>query len=90
VKQASKRAPRAAATILIENTAGMGTAVGAPGRSRRDSKRGCGTYRSGRAWIRRTFLGGRGYDIKSEGGLASTIGQIYGAIGSRTCHDSHE
>jgi len=26
-----------------------------------------------------------GYDIKSEGGLASTIGQIDGAIGLETC-----
>ncbi len=80
VKQASKRAPMGGLRILIENTAGMGTAVGA-------RLEEVGAILAG---LRNLPVGGcldtahlfaAGYDIKSEGGLASTIGQIDGAIG---------
>jgi deoxyribonuclease-4 len=80
VKQASKRAPMGELRILIENTAGMGTAVG----SRLEE---IGEILAGlrglpvEACLDTTHLFAAGYDIKSEGGLASTIGQIESTIG---------
>jgi deoxyribonuclease-4 len=80
VKQASKRAPMGDLRILIENTAGMGTAVG----SRLEE---VGEILAGlrglpvEACLDTTHLFAAGYDIKSEGGLSSTIGQIDGMIG---------
>jgi deoxyribonuclease-4 len=80
VKQASKRAPMGGLRILIENTAGMGTAVG----SRLEE---IGEILAGlrglpvEACLDTAHLFAAGYDIKSEGGLASTIGQIESTIG---------
>jgi len=80
VKQASKRAPMGGLRILIENTAGMGTAVG----SRLEE---VGEILAGlrglpvEACLDTAHLFAAGYDIKSEGGLASTIGQIDSTIG---------
>jgi deoxyribonuclease-4 len=80
VKQASKRAPMGDLRILIENTAGMGTAIG----SRLEE---VGEILAGlrglpvEACLDTTHLFAAGYDIKSEGGLASTIGQIETTIG---------
>src|ERR1700730_9407700 len=80
VKQASKRAPMSDLRILIENTAGMGTAVG----SRLEE---VGEILAGlrglpvEACLDTTHLYAAGYGIKSEGGLASTIGQIESTIG---------
>ena len=80
VKQASKRAPMGDLRILIENTAGMGTAIG----SRLEE---VGEILAGlrglpvEACLDTTHLFAAGYDIKSEGGLASTIGQIESTIG---------
>src|ERR1700674_1360991 len=80
VKQASKRAPMGELRILIENTAGMGTALG----SRLEE---VGEILAGlRGWpvkacLDTAHLFAAGYDIKSEGGLASTIGQIESTIG---------
>jgi len=80
VKQASKRAPMGGLRILIENTAGMGTAVG----SRLEE---VGEILAGlrglpvEACLDTAHLFAAGYDIKSEGGLASTIGQIESTIG---------
>lgn len=80
VKQASRRAPMGDLRILIENTAGMGTAVG----SRLEE---VGEILAGlrglpvEACLDTTHLFAAGYDIKSEGGLASTIGQIESTIG---------
>jgi deoxyribonuclease-4 len=80
VKQASKRAPMGELRILIENTAGMGTAIG----SRLEE---VGEILAGlrglpvEACLDTTHLFAAGYDIKSEGGLASTIGQIESTIG---------
>src|SRR6266700_489479 len=81
VKQATKRVPMGRLMILVENTAGMGTAVGSRleevgeivGGLLRDVPVG--------ACLDTAHLFAAGYDIKSEGGLASTIGQIDGAIG---------
>jgi deoxyribonuclease-4 len=80
VKQASKRAPMGGLRILIENSAGMGTAVG----SRLEE---IGEILGGlrglpvEACLDTAHLFAAGYDIKSEGGLASTIGQIESTIG---------
>src|SRR6266404_811820 len=80
VKQSSKRAPMGGLRILIENTAGMGTAVGARLEEVGEILAGLRNLPVG-ACLDTAHLFAAGYDIKSEGGLASTIGQIDGAIG---------
>lgn len=73
VKQASNRVPLGALKILIENTAGMGTAIGSRleevgeivARLLKDLPAG--------ACLDTAHLFAAGYDIKSEGGLARTI-----------------
>jgi deoxyribonuclease-4 len=80
VKQASKRAPMGGLRILIENTAGMGTAVGARLEEVGEILAGLRNLPVG-ACLDTAHLFAAGYDIKSESGLASTIGQIEGAIG---------
>src|SRR5260370_23912836 len=80
VKQASKRAPMGALRILIENTAGMGTAVGARLEEVGEILAGLRNLPAG-ACLDTAHLFAAGYDIKSEGGLASTIGQIESTIG---------
>jgi deoxyribonuclease-4 len=80
VKQASKRAPMGGLRILIENTAGMGTAVGARLEEVGEILAGLRNLPVG-ACLDTAHLFAAGYDIKSEGGLASTIGQIDAAIG---------
>src|SRR6266478_4017425 len=80
VKQASKRAPMGGLRILIENTAGMGTAVGARLEEVGEILAGLRNLPVG-ACLDTAHLFAAGYNIKSEGGLASTIGQIDGAIG---------
>src|SRR5260370_39246367 len=80
VKQASKRAPMGGLRILIENTAGMGTAVGARLEEVGEILVGLRNLPVG-ACLDTAHLFAAGYDIKSEGGLASTIGQIDGATG---------
>ena len=76
VKQATKRVPLGELRILIENTAGMGTAIGSRleevgelvARLRKDLPAG--------ACLDTAHLFAAGYDIKSESGLASTIEQM--------------
>ena len=80
VKQASKRAPLGGLRILIENTAGMGTAVGARLEEVGEILAGLRNLPV-EACLDTAHLFAAGYDIKSEAGLASTIGQIDGAIG---------
>ena len=80
VKQASKRAPLGGLRILIENTAGMGTAVGARLEEVGEILAGLPNLPV-EACLDTAHLFAAGYDIKSEAGLASTIGQIDGAIG---------
>jgi deoxyribonuclease-4 len=80
VKQASKRAPMSGLRILIENTAGMGTAMGARLEEVGEILAGLRNLPVG-ACLDTAHLFAAGYDIKSETGLASTIGQIDGAIG---------
>src|SRR5258708_40043633 len=66
--------------ILLENTAGMGTAVGARLEEVGEILAGLRNLPVG-ACLDTAHLFAAGYDIKSEGGLASTIGQIDSAIG---------
>jgi deoxyribonuclease IV len=80
VKQASKRAPMGGLRILIENTAGMGSAVGARLEEVAEILVGLRNLPVG-ACLDTAHLFAAGYDIKSEGGLASTIGQIESSIG---------
>jgi len=80
VKQASKHAPMDGLRILIENTAGMGTAVGARLEELGEILAGLRNLPVG-VCLDTAHLFAAGYDIKSPGGLASTIGQIDGAIG---------
>ena len=80
VKQASKRAPMGGLRILIENTAGMGSAVGARLEEVGEILAGLQNLPVG-ACLDTAHLFAAGYDIKSEAGLASTIGQIESSIG---------
>ena len=80
VKQASKRAPMGGLHILIENTAGMGSAVGARLEEVGEILAGLRDFAVG-ACLDTAHLFAAGYDIKSEAGLASTIGQIESSIG---------
>lgn len=80
VKQSSKRAPMGDLRILIENTAGMGTAVGARLEEVGEILQGLRNLPVG-ACLDTAHLFAAGYNIKSETGLASTIGQIESTIG---------
>src|SRR6266403_1523304 len=80
VKQASKRASMGGLRILIENTAGMGSAVGARLEEVGEILAGLRNLPVG-ACLDTAHLFAAGYDIKSEAGLASTIGQIESSIG---------
>jgi deoxyribonuclease IV len=80
VKQASKRAPMGGLRILIENTAGMGSAVGARLEEVGEILAGLRDLPVG-ACLDTAHLFAAGYDIRSETGLASTIGQIDSSIG---------
>jgi len=81
VKQATRRVPMGGLKILIENTAGMGTAIGSRleevgeivGALLKDLPAG--------ACLDTAHLFAAGYDIKSESGLTSTIGQIESTVG---------
>lgn len=79
-KQAAKRAPLGCLRILIENTAGMGTAVGA-------RLEELGEILSGlrdlpvAACLDTAHLFAAGYDIKSQSGLSSSIDLIDSTIG---------
>jgi deoxyribonuclease-4 len=80
VKQASKRAPMGGLRMLIENTAVMGSAVGARLEELGEILAGLRNLPVG-ACLDTAHLFAAGYDIKSEGGLASTIGQIESSVG---------
>src|SRR5438309_10722552 len=80
VKQASKRVPMGNLRILIENTAGMGSAVGARLEEVGEILAGLRDVPAG-ACLDTAHLFAAGCDIRSEGGLASTNGQVDGAIG---------
>src|SRR5215471_2631701 len=79
-KQATKRVPMRGLTILLENTAGMGTAVGARLEEVGEILSGLREVSVG-ACLDTAHLFAAGYDIKSEGGLAAAIRQIDETIG---------
>jgi deoxyribonuclease IV len=80
VKQAAKRVPLGGLRILIENTAGMGTALGSRLEEVGEILAALDSLPSG-ACLDTAHLFAAGYDIKSEAGLASTIDVIDRTIG---------
>jgi deoxyribonuclease-4 len=80
VKQASRRNPLGNLTILIENTAGMGSAVGSRLEELAEILAGLQDFPVA-ACLDTAHLFAAGYDIKSEAGLASSIAQIENSIG---------
>ena len=72
VKQASKNLPATSLRILLENTAGMGTALGARLEELGEMLYALQSLQVG-ACLDTAHLFAAGYDIKSESGLASTL-----------------
>jgi len=80
VKQASRRNPLGSLKILIENTAGMGTAVGSRLEEVAEILHGTRDLPVA-ACLDTAHLFAAGYDIKTASGLAATLGQIDATIG---------
>jgi deoxyribonuclease-4 len=80
VKQAAKNLPPTSLRILLENTAGMGTALGARLEELGAMLDALRTLEVG-ACLDTAHLFAAGYDIKSEAGLASTLDLIDSTIG---------
>jgi deoxyribonuclease IV len=80
VKQAAKNLPPTALRILLENTAGMGTALGARLEELGEMLHALQSVQAG-ACLDTAHLFAAGYDIKSESGLASTLELADQAIG---------
>ena len=80
VKQAAKNLPPTALRILLENTAGMGTALGARLEEIGEMLNALQSLNVG-ACLDTAHLFAAGYDIKTESGLASTLDLIDTTIG---------
>ncbi len=80
VKHGAKRAGLGAVRILIENTAGMGQALGSRLEEIGEMVHGLTELNAG-ACLDTAHLLAAGYDITTEAGLASTIAQIDATIG---------
>jgi deoxyribonuclease-4 len=80
VKQAARRVPLGNLRILIENTAGMGSAVGSRLEEVAAIVRGLSSLAAG-VCVDTAHLFAAGYDISSEAGLEATIAQIEQTIG---------
>jgi deoxyribonuclease IV len=80
VKQSSKRVPLGNLRILIENTAGMGSAVASRLEELAEILAGLNNVPAA-ACLDTAHLFAAGYDIKSETGLTSTIDLIDSTIG---------
>ena len=80
VKQAAKRVPLGRLKILMENTAGMGTAIGSRLEEVGEIVAGLLRDLPAGACLDTAHLFAAGYDIKSEKGLASTIEQIENTV----------
>ena len=80
VRQAAKNLPPTSLRILLENTAGMGTALGARLEELGEMLYALQSVQVG-ACLDTAHLFAAGYDIKSEAGLASTLDLIDSTIG---------
>jgi deoxyribonuclease-4 len=80
VKQAAKNLPPTSLRILLENTAGMGTALGARLEELGEMLYALQSLEVG-ACLDTAHLFAAGYDIKSESGLASTLDLVDRSIG---------
>jgi deoxyribonuclease IV len=80
VKQAARGVPRGGIRILIENTAGMGSAVGARLEEIAQILRGLRDVNVA-ACLDTAHLFAAGYDVRSEAGLTQMIAQIDRTIG---------
>lgn len=80
IKQAAKRVPQGNLRVLIENTAGMGTAVGSTLEEVADLVAGLSDLNAG-ACLDTAHLFAAGYDISSEKGLEQTIEHVERTIG---------
>src|SRR5229473_4535374 len=80
VKQAAKNLPPTSLRILLENTAGMGTALGARLEEIGEMLNALQSLNVG-ACLDTAHLFAAGYDIKTESGLASTLEVIDRVIG---------
>src|ERR1700738_4224985 len=80
VKQASKRASLGGMRILLENTAGMGTCLSSRLEEMAEVLAGLNGFPVD-VCLDTAHLFASGYDIRSEEGLAATIGQIDDTIG---------
>lgn len=80
VKQSAKRSNLGGLQILIENTAGMGSAVGSRLEEVAEILQGLSSLPV-QACLDTAHLFASGYDIKTEAGLASTLGQVDSTIG---------
>ena len=80
VKQATKRVPMGRLKILIENTAGMGTAIGSRLEEVGEIVVGLLRELPVGVCLDTAHLFAAGYDIKSETGLASSIAQIENTV----------
>jgi deoxyribonuclease IV len=80
IKQAAKNLPPTSLRILLENTAGMGTALGARLEELGEMLNALRSVEVG-ACLDTAHLFAAGYDIKTDSGLASTLELIDRAIG---------
>jgi deoxyribonuclease-4 len=80
IKQAAKRMPPSSMRVLVENTAGMGTAIGSRLEEVGEIVAALGGLNVG-ACLDTAHLFAAGYDIKSVGGLESTLEVIDSTIG---------
>jgi deoxyribonuclease-4 len=80
VKQAAKNLPPTSLRVLLENTAGMGTALGARLEEIGEMLNALQSLQVG-ACLDTAHLFAAGYDIKSEAGLASTLELVERVIG---------
>jgi deoxyribonuclease-4 len=88
IKQAVRRVQLGALRILIENTAGMGKAVGSRLEEVAAIVRGLSAIGAG-ACLDTAHLFAAGYDIASQAGLETTISQIEKTIGLENVHLWH-
>jgi deoxyribonuclease-4 len=88
IKQAVRRVQLGSLRILIENTAGMGTAVGSRLEEVAAIVRGLSASGAG-ACLDTAHLFAAGYDISTEAGLETTIAQIDKTIGLENVYVWH-